>query len=447
MALTTKPRVVLVAAVITVAELAGLGVVSAFAQPQAFPLPMPPRAGAPTTLRITIDEARQRVLSNSKLLRMAAENVQSKGHAIGAARADYFPKIFGSVIYFHFSDPLGQVITTQAHPILGVPAKEFPAHVFQQDSAFTSIMFLQPVTDLLKVRQGVRIAQTDEQIAQAQLEKGARELESGVLQLYWGLLAAQKIRAGIDASYRGVEQVAQSGWLEGRTALVETKQALLQVGAQATDLQEQLDILLDVPTCTVLELVEPPLPGMPVTCADEAVNLALQASPEVREAVQTIAKAEAATNAARLDFMPSIAVTGGWTNQTAATYIQPNFGFIGVIASYTFVDWGKRRHTIQERQHMMNAAALKYEQTEAEVRQNCLKAYRNLTGASDGLSLARELVGLRKEAESKALEQARTNPAAALEASKGRGTAEVDYVKADLAYRQAHVELIKLIGQ
>jgi hypothetical protein len=30
---------------------------------------------------------------------------------------------------------------------------------------------LQPITDLLKVRQGVKIAQADEQIAQAQLDK------------------------------------------------------------------------------------------------------------------------------------------------------------------------------------------------------------------------------------------------------------------------------------
>ena len=34
-----------------------------------------------------------------------------------------------------------------------------------------------------------------------------------------------------------------------------------------------------------------------------------------------------------------------------------------------------------------------------------------------------------------------------LEASKARGTAEVDYLKANLAYRQAHAELSKLIGQ
>ena len=150
-------------------------------------------------------------------------------------------------------------------------------------------------------------------------------------------------------SYRGLEQLSRLGTLEARTAFVETKQALQQVDGQVADLQEELDILLDLPTCTALELIEPPVPALPVACAEDAVNLALAASPDVREAVHNIAKAEAATHAARLDFVPSIVALGGYTNQTAASYIQPNFGYIGVMASYTFVDWGKRRHIIQER--------------------------------------------------------------------------------------------------
>jgi hypothetical protein len=67
--------------------------------------------------------------------------------------------------------------------------------------------------------------------------------------------------------------------------------------------------------------------------------------------------------------------------------------------------------------------------------------------AYEALTLAQELVGLRTEAEAKALAAARTNPAGLLEASKARATAEVAYVKADLAYRQARVELSKLIGR
>jgi outer membrane protein TolC len=132
---------------------------------------------------------------------------------------------------------------------------------------------------------------------------------------------------------------------------------------------------------------------------------------------------------------------------TAASYMQQNLGYIGVMGSYTFVDWGKRRHIIREREDLIAMATLKMRQTQDEVRQKTLKAYRGLFESNRALSLAHGLVGLRKEAEAKALAVARINPAGLLEASKARGVAEVDLVKADLAYRQAHVELLKLIGE
>ena len=107
----------------------------------------------------------------------------------------------------------------------------------------------------------------------------------------------------------------------------------------------------------------------PCDCADEAVDLALAASPELREVAQNIAKSQAATHAAQLDFMPSIVALGGYTNQTAASYIQQNFGYIGVMGSYTFVDSGKRRNVIQAREQLIGMATLKFRQTQDDVRQ------------------------------------------------------------------------------
>jgi outer membrane protein TolC len=300
---------------------------------------------------------------------------------------------------------------------------------------------VQPLTDLLKVRQGVKIAQADEQIAQAQLEKGTRELLLGVEQLYWGLLAAQRIRAGASGAVAGAEELARTGDLAARTALVEGKQALLEVSNQIAGLQEQLAILLDAPTCTQFELVEPALLAAPVKCADEAIALALANSPEIREAEHTITKAHAAVRAAKLDYVPSVGLIGGYSNQTAADYIQPNIGYVGVVATYTFVDWGKRRNTIRERNELVVMATLKLQQTQDMVRQDALKAFREYEETQRALKLAGELVAVRKEAE-----KAATTPDAKFKAAKKAMTAQVDEVKADLAHRIAYVKLMSLLG-
>ncbi|WZP00200.1 TolC family protein [Isosphaeraceae bacterium EP7] len=436
-----------VMAMVSTAHLAELGVHRCWAQPQAVLIPALPQHSTPETFRLTLDDARQRILANHKLLRLAALNVQGKGHETSAARADYFPKIVGNTVYLHFNDSLGSVVSTQGRPILGIPAKTVAVNVLNQNTSFTNVTVLQPITDLIKVRQGVQVAQADENIAQAQLEKGMRELLGGMEQLYWGLLATQRIRAGVVEGYSGAQKLAELGTVETRTALLEARQALQQVNVQFADLQEQLDILLDLPPSTILELIEPPLPGLPVACADDAIKLAMETSPDLREAAANIAKADAATRAARLDFVPSIAAMGGYTNQTGASYIQQNIGYVGLVGSYTFVDWGKRKNVIRGREHLISMAHLKYRQTQDELFQKTLKAYRGMSESHEALILAQELVELRKEAEEKALPAAQTNPVGLIEASKARTTAEVDYVKADLGYRQAHMELCMLIGR
>jgi outer membrane protein TolC len=409
-----------------------------------------PANAPPGTVRLTLDEIKQRVLADNKLLQLAAMNVQSKGYATRAAQALYFPQIIGNVVYFHFNDDLGTVLTTQGRHVVGprgrplgvLPSFAINLPVLDQNTTFSTINAVQPLTDLLKVRQGVKIAQADAQIAEAQKDKGTRELLSGVEQLFWGLLAAQRIRTGLVAAGGTIAEAAKTGNLEAREALIEGQQSLQEVSNQIADLQEQLAILLDLPTCTQFDLVEPALPAAPVKCADEAVGLALANSPEVREAESTIDKARAAVRAAKLEYVPSIALFGGYLNQTAADYIQPNIGYIGVMGSYTFFDGGKRRNVIRERDQLVGMATLKMQQTQDTVRQNTLKAFRDYEQSRQALTLAGQLVEVRNLAVKNAADLA-----AKLKTGKDALTAQVDYVKADLAHRIAYVKLMSLLGK
>jgi outer membrane protein TolC len=422
-----------------------------FRMGQAAPPNSPPaQAAPPTMICLTLEEAKTRLLANNKLLSLAALNVSSKGYATKAMCANYFPQVIGASVYFHFNDPLGSVLSTPGRKVIGprgVPLGAFPpttinVPVFNQDSQFSTIAMVQPITDLLKVCQGVKIARADQQIAQAQLEKATRELLSGLEQLFWGLLAAQKLRAGTGVAIAGAEELAKTGNLEARIALLEGKQALQQVDAQIADLMVQLLFLVDLPPCTHVELVEPPLPLAPVKCADEAVSLALAASPEVKEAEQTICKAQAAVAAAKVDYLPNVAVVGGYANNTLMPAVQQDIGYVGVVATYTFVDWGKRKNTICERKDLVAMASLKLQQTQDEIRQKAIKAFGDYEQSQLALTYAQEMVPLRKQAAEHAIQ-----PADKFKAAKEAMTAQVDYVKADLAHRIAYVKLMNLICQ
>ena len=415
-----------------------------------------PSISAPAVQRLTLDDAKARVVANSKLLALAALNVQGKEYATKAMCCEYFPQVIGSAVYFHFNDELGTVVTTPGRTITGplgrvsltTPGAAVNVPVLNQDSEFSTFAAVQPLTALLKVRQGVNAALADEQIAQAQLDKGRRELVSGTEQLFWGLLAVQRICAGAVEAVAGAEMLAEAPGapVEVRLVLAEGKQALQKVEAQLADLQEQMNLLLDQPPCTKLELVEPPFPIATVQCGDEAVSLALACSPDIREAEQNVVKAKAGLAANKVDYLPNIAIVGGYANQTGASYVQQDIGYLGVTGSYTFVDWGKRRNTIRGSENLIALANLKVQTTEDDVRQKTLKAFRAYQESYTAIHSAQEMVQLRKEAVKKATTpEALTNPKPLLEASQKSLEAEIDFIKADLAYRIAYVELMALI--
>src|SRR5262249_34548033 len=154
--------------------------------------------------------------------------------ATRAMRADYFPQIIGSLVFFHFDRPLGTVVGER----LGL---NVPINVFDQNTDLATIMAAQPVTALLKVRQGVIVAQADETIAQAQREQGRRELGYGVEQLYWGLLAARQIDAGAALAVAGGEQLTSKiNTPETLIALTEARQGKAQADAQVASVEAQL---------------------------------------------------------------------------------------------------------------------------------------------------------------------------------------------------------------
>ncbi len=329
-------------------------------------------------------------------------------------------------------------------PLGSIPSFTVDLPVLNQNSEFSTIAAVQPLTALLKVRAGVQAARADEQIAQAQLDKGRRELVSGTEQLFWGLLAVQRIRAGTLVAVRGAEMAAKAPTapVEVRLALAEAREALQQVDNQLLDLQEQMDLLLDLPTGTQLELVDPPAPTVPVKGVEEAVELALACSPDVREAELNVVRAQAGVRVAKVDYLPNVVLMGGYANQTFADYVQPNIGYVGVMGSYTFVDWGKRRNSIREAQNLVALANLKVRTTQDDVRKRAMKAYREVEQTQAAIKLAQDLVVLRTEAEKKATTPAAlTNPGPLLEAGKKRMEAEVDLVKADLAFRTAYAQL------
>jgi outer membrane protein TolC len=404
-----------------------------------------PSGGPPSVRRLTLEEARQLAQQNNQALALARLNVAEKGHATDAARKDYLPKIIGNVTYFHFNNDLGQVLTAQLPTgrfgILPPITITKQVAVLNEDSTLSTLFVAQPITKLIAVNAATMIARADERSAQAQLDKGTRDLLSGVTQAYEGLLGARRIEAALELQVRMLEQLAAARPApELRVGILEAQQGLLQTRGQVRELTQTLNDLLDLPACTVLELVDPVPPDIQVKCEDEAASLALTRSPEVRDAEQSVTKAEAAMKVARMAYLPDVNVIGGYANQTFASYIQPNIGYIGVTGSMTFWEWGKKRDLVRQREMDIALAHQNIRVVSDKVQLEARKAYSTYDGARLGVRLAGEMVQARKEAAKAA------TGAAAMQANADAAKAELEYMKAEITYRVAHAQLSGLIG-
>jgi outer membrane protein TolC len=402
------------------------------------------RAGEVAAVRrLTLEEAKQLALQNNKALALARLNVEEKQHGITAATKDYFPKLLGSYYYFHFNDPLGEISIANSGALGILP----PGTIFKntavvnQNAPIGIAMAAQPITKLIAVNALVQIARADTNAAQAQLDKGTQEVLSGVAQAYHGLVGARRIQAVLELQIKALEPLVQLKPIpQLRIGLVETRQGLQQTRAQVQELTTLLDNLLDLPACTVLEPVDPLPPGLPVRCADDAVQQALAGNPAIREAEQDIAKAEAALQVARMAYLPDVNVLGGYADQKFANYIQHNIGFVGLTANMTVFEWGKKKDVVRQRQALIAVAQQNLAVTTDKVQLEARKAYDAFMAAHEAYLLSGEMVQARKDAEKAAA------GLLLLQAKSDTAKAELEQMKAEITYRVAHAKLAGLLG-
>ena len=428
---------------LTVLTAAGAAAVATFGQEIQIAKPGSVIASGPS-YRLTLDEARQRALCSSKGLTLGQLGVQEKAEGILAARADYLPKLLANVTYLHFNDNLGKVNTVRTGRLGILPpgSQTVTVNAVNQDSSLVAITLVQPITKLIAVNAATRIARADREIAQAQLDKGRRDLLSDVAQAFYGLLGAQRVEAALAMQVANAQQLDRANPSpEVRVALIEARQALNQVQGQMGEIVEELNNLIGLPAGTVLVLEDPLPPAPPVHSADEAASLTLACNPEVREAATGITKAGAALQVAKSEFLPDINVFGSYFNQTSLNIIQQNFGAFGVTASYTFIDWGKRRHVKHQREYQLSQAHENVHATMDKVVLEARQAYNSFEQANQGLALATEMVAARKAAEGRL-----KDPALLQAAQVATSKAALEQLQAEASYRVAHARLIAAIG-
>ena len=392
--------------------------------------------------RLTLDEAQQAAGgANNPLVRLGQLSVEvAKQHRQGV-QALYYPNLGTQLENLHLNKATGQVLSLSR---LGATV---PVNVFHKDNTIFNVMAAQPVTPLFSVYQLVKIARADENIAKAKAGMPVAETARSVEKNFFDLLVAQRELAGAEADAR----IVQARWLTASnsgTPIVSTAQETEMIGAQKAvllstskvqELTASLNQMIGLPEGTKLELVPPEPLVENVSLAEATAKAAV--NPEVIEAEQTAVKAHAGLILTKLQYVPTVAIVGGYANQNLVSnaILPKDFGYIGFMASFTLFDGFKREHGVKEVKAQAEMADLGVQLTKAKVAATVKSSYLELDRSRQLSRLARRMASATQVVEAS---YKTDDPAVA----SARAKMEADMFRADLEYRQAYTKLKALMG-
>jgi outer membrane protein TolC len=413
----------------------------------AFSTPSTPNAGdAAAGLRlITLEQAQQMALGASNpLVRLGQLQVEiAKQNRLGV-QGLYFPNIGSQVENLHFNKNTGPVLALDR---LGVT---IPVDLIGKNQTAFNVAAVQPITPLFAIYQLVKIARADENIARAKAGMPVAETASNVEKNYFDLLVAQRELTSAEADAKKI----QSKWLtasnsgapmvsaEHDAEMLGAEKAVVLSSSKVKELTESLNEMLALPGGTALELV-PPEPLVEDLSLKEVTEKATAGNPEVVEAEQTAVKAHAGSTISKLEYLPSVAIVGGYTNQTALKVILPNdFSYIGLVGTFTVFDGFKREHGVKGAKAQAEAADLGVELTKAKVAGAVKSSYLDLDRSRQLAQLARRMVTATQVVEASYHADNSDNA----EVESARAKMEADMFRAELEYREAYAKLKSLMG-
>jgi outer membrane protein len=395
--------------------------------------------------RITLQQAQQMAAAaTNPLVRLGQLQVEAaEQHRLGV-KSNYFPNVTAQAYGLELSQNPGEVLTVR-RPLAG-SFVSLPVNIIEQSQFAANVVAVQPITPIFAVRQLVKIARADENIARAKAGMPVLEQASIVEKNYFDLLIAERelISAGSEARKVQAKWLAVSDSGTARSSAEQSDafgaaKSMLLAASRVKELTATLNDLLGLPAETRLELV-PPDPLVENLSLNEATTSATSGSAEVVEAEQTAIKAHAGSKLAKMEYFPTIAVMGGYTHQKAINVVLPeNFEYVGVIGTYTLLNFGKRERALKEARAQAEAADLGVQLTKAKVAGAVKTGYLRLERSRQLYQLARRMVSsVRVVGASYQPDDEDMDPA--------RAKLEAELFRADLEYRQAYAQMKNLIS-
>lgn len=419
----------------------------------------------PARHALTLPQAVERALIQNSALTIARSRVTESDQQIISARSRYFPQLSNNTKYITMSDK--QLVTIPAGSLGKIEGNAFPGNDVKVSQSSASILYSettlgQPVTQLLKIYEGHRIARTDRGIALAELTRSENETVLAVHQAYFALLAANREKIAAQASLAAAqENLREAGegvkagnslevsMIAAKANQLQARHALIQAENRIADLTSDLADLVNLPGDTILEVSEEGLPDREEFSKEQAHEAARAKNGELLAARETIEKTRHAVRAAKYEYIPDLTIYAKHAYQDGAPFIEKNFGMFGAELTWNIFDWGKRKGELGQRVAQQSQAEENLARIDRRIGIEIDKTYRKLERSRQMVEVAREALSLSREQvrlSENRLKAGTVTAANHAETIAALRKAELEDLQASLQYRIAGSELGKITG-
>jgi multidrug efflux system outer membrane protein len=428
----------------------------------------PPQEAATASTHLTLPMAVDMALAHNRKLELARLSVRDSEQGKRIAESHFYPVIKNQSTALHVTELEGVVIPTGALSS-GTLAGAVPASTVRIGqgalNTYTSGTGLeQPLTQMFKIRAGVRAADADLEIAKVQAADAEDMVALRVHQLYYSCLIEHlKSTAAEDAvkSADVVEEENEKGVKEGRLLaeaelssradLLDKQRFVLVSRLTLDELYLELDDTIGLRLGTRPDLDPDALgefPGLPAR--NKAIEFVIEKSPAVLSARQNVEKAKAGLSSAQDAYIPDVTAIARYSYQSGVPLLKHNFGTFGGVVSYTLFDGGARQANLRAARLQLAMAQTQLAQAENDVTIQVSAAYDKVEQLQALLKVSELTLEVRQE--SYRIEVRRQQVSASLEsavenAHAAATAAKVNVLSAQLDLYLAEKDIKRQMGE
>lgn len=348
---------------------------------------------------LSLDSCRTMALANNKELRASAMEIESAYYTRKSAFTSYLPKISASGIYMRTGRELSLLSDDQKATLshlgdaLSMPDLNHVGqglvdalHTDTRNMAGAAVMLRQPVYTGGKIRAYNRITRYAEKIASDKHNLKRQELIVDVDETYWKIVElaarkrlAQNYLALVEKLDSDIEQMIAEGFatkadgLNVKVKVNEANVAIIQVDNGLEILKMRLCQLCGLPLYTPLLLADENTDAISEMPETEPANLeAWHNRPELNALATSVRLHEEKVRIARAEFLPTIALTGGYFASYPSVFnsfekkIKGTWN-IGVVVNVPLITWGDRMYKEKAERAQAAAARFDFEETREKV--------------------------------------------------------------------------------